>query len=154
MSVDHGISRLRSGAVTDVAGLASRALDALRAIAPQLWRYTAVSAFALGLDFAVFLALNSAIGHPTLSGVAGYACGIVLHYQLSRQFVFATAGSAKSAHRRFVEFVGSGLVGLAVTAVVIAAATGVGVSPIVAKVMAAGASFIGVYAIRRAIVFA
>ncbi len=154
MSVDHGISRLRSGAVTDAAGLASRARDALRAMAPQLWRYAAVSAFALGLDFAVFLALNSAIGHPTLSGVAGYACGIVLHYQLSRQFVFATVGSAKSAHRRFVEFVGSGLVGLAVTAVVIAAATGVGVSPIVAKVMAAGASFIGVYAIRRAIVFA
>ena len=154
MSVDHDISRWRAGAVAEVAGLASRALDTLRAMAPQLWRYAAVSAFAISLDFAVFLALNSAIGHPTLSGVAGYACGIVLHYQLSRQFVFATAGSAKSAHRRFIEVVGSGFVGLIVTAVVIAAATGVGVSPIVAKVMAAGASFIGVYAIRRAIVFA
>ena len=64
---------------------------------------------------------TAAIGHPTLSGVVGYACGIVLHYQLSRRFVFATAASQKSAHRRFVEFVASGLIGLAVTAAVIAA---------------------------------
>lgn len=154
MSVDHGTRPMRSGAVTDVTGHAVRPLDALRTIAPQLLRYAAVSAFALGLDFAVFLALNSAIGHPTLSGVVGYACGIVLHYELSRQFVFATAGSAKSAHRRFVEFIGSGLVGLIVTAAVIATATALGASPIVAKIMAVGASFIGVYAIRRAIVFA
>lgn len=154
MSVDHRIRPMRSGAATDVTSHASRSLDALRAIAPQLSRYAAVSALALGLDFAVFLALNSAIGYPTLSGVAGYACGIVLHYELSRQFVFATAGSAKSAHRRFVEFIASGVVGLIVTAAVIAAATAMGVSPIVAKIMAAGASFIGVYAIRRAIVFA
>jgi hypothetical protein len=35
-----------------------------------------------------------------------------------------------------------------------ASATAMGVSPIVAKIMAAGASFVGVYAIRRAIVFA
>jgi len=131
-----------------------RALEPLRAIAPQLSRHAAVSALALGLDFAVFLALNSAIGYPTLSGVVGYACGIVLHYQSSRIFVFATATSAKSAHRRFVEFVVSSLIGLALTAAVIAAATGIGVSPILAKVMAAGASFLGVYAIRRTIVFA
>ena len=104
-----------------------RALEPLRAIAPQLSRYAAVSALALGLDFAVFLALNSAIGYPTLSGVVGYVCGIVLHYQSSRIFVFATATSAKSAHRRFVEFVVSGLIGLALTAAVIAAATGIGV---------------------------
>jgi len=84
----------------------ARALEPLRAIAPQLSRYAAVSALALGLDFAVFLALNSAIG------------------------------------------------GLALTAAVIAVATGMGVSPILAKVMAAGASFLGVYAIRRTIVFA
>jgi putative flippase GtrA len=131
-----------------------RALEPLRAVAPQLSRYAAVSVLALGLDFSVFLTLNSVIGHPTLSGVVGYASGIVLHYQLSRIFVFATAASAKSAHRRFVEFVASGLIGLAVTASVIAVATGMGATPILAKVMAAGASFLGVYAIRRSIVFA
>jgi putative flippase GtrA len=154
VSVDHGTRRLGGHSGPDVAGLAARALDRVRALLPQFSRYAAVSALALGLDFSVFLALNAAIGHPTLSGVAGYACGIVLHYQLSRHFVFATAGSAKSTHRRFGEFVASGLVGLAVTAVVIAALTGMGAGPIIAKVMAAGASFVGVYAIRRAIVFA
>jgi putative flippase GtrA len=132
----------------------ARALEPLRAIAPQLSRYAAVSALALGLDFSVFLTPNSAIGHPTLSGVLGYAGGMVLHYQLSRIFVFATAASAKSAHRRFVEFVVSGLIGLAVTAAVIGVATGIGATPILAKVMAAGASFLGVYVIRRSIVFA
>ena len=154
MSVDHGISRWRWRAGPDVTSFAARSLGPVRALLPQLSRYTAVSALALGLDFGVFLALNDSIGHPTLSGVVGYACGIVLHYQLSRRFVFATAASTKSAHRRFWEFVASGLLGVAVTAAVIAAATGMGASPILAKAMAAGASFIAVYAIRRAIVFA
>ncbi len=154
MSVDHGIHHARSGAGSDIVSFAARALLPVRALAPQLSRYAVVSALALGLDFAVFLALNGAIGHPTLAGVVGYACGIVLHYQLSRHFVFAIAGSTKSAHRRFGEFVASGLIGLVVTAVVIAIATGMGASPILAKIMAAGASFLGVYAIRRVIVFA
>jgi putative flippase GtrA len=154
MSVDHGTHLLGSRVGSDVTGTAARALGPIRALLPQLSRYALVSTLALGLDFAVFLALNGAIWHPTLSGVAGYACGIVLHYQLSRHFVFATAASAKSAHRRFGEFVVSGLIGVAVTAAVIAAATGMGASPILAKVMAAGASFLGVYAIRRAVVFA
>jgi putative flippase GtrA len=150
VSIDHVTRRLSS----DLARLKLRALETGHALVPQLSRYAVVSALALGLDFAVFVALNRTIGHPTLSGVAGYACGIVLHYQLSRHFVFATGSSAKSAHRRFGEFVGSGIVGLMVTAMVMAAAIGMGASPIAAKIAAAGASFIGVYAIRRAVVFA
>jgi putative flippase GtrA len=150
VSIDHATHRLSA----DISRLKLRALETGHALLPQLSRYAVVSALALGLDFAVFLALNRSIGHATLSGVAGYAYGIVLHYQLSRHFVFAAGSSPKSAHRRFGEFVGSGLVGLLVTAAVMASATAMGVSPIVAKIMAAGASFIGVYAIRRAIVFA
>jgi putative flippase GtrA len=149
VSIDDVTHRLSA----DISRLKLRALETGHSLVPQLSRYAVVSALALGLDFAVFLALNRSIGHATLSGVAGYACGIVLHYQLSRHFVFA-ASAAKSAHRRFGEFVGSGVVGLLVTAAVMASATAMGVGPIVAKVMAAGASFIGVYAIRRAIVFA
>ena len=49
----------------------------------------------------------------------------------------------------------SGLVGLAVTAGVIVLATGpLGLTPIMAKVLAVAASFVGVYVIRRTIVFA
>jgi putative flippase GtrA len=125
------------------------------AVVPQLSRYTIVSALAFALDFAVFLALNATFGRPTLAGVAGYGCGIVLHYFLSRHFVFQATRSKKSVHRLFSEFVASGLIGLAVTAGVIAAATSVlGWSPIAAKVLAVGASFVGVFLIRRTIVFA
>jgi putative flippase GtrA len=130
-------------------------LRPLIAAVPQLWRYAGVSVLALALDFAVFFALNGTFGHPTLAGVAGYACGILLHYRLSRRFVFDTAGLGKSGQRMFGEFVASGLIGLAVTAFVIAAAThGFGVPPIVAKALAALASFFAVFVIRRAVVFA
>jgi len=122
---------------------------------PQLGRYAIVSALALALDFAVFLALNDIFAHPTLAGVIGYAAGIGLHFLLSRRFVFAAGRSPKAAQRLFGEFVASGLVGLAVTAAVIALATGAfGLAPIAAKVLAAGASFLGVFLIRRTIVFA
>ncbi len=125
------------------------------AVVPQLSRYAIVSVLALALDFAVFLGLNGALRLPTLAGVVGYSCGIVLHYFLSRHFVFSAVRSKKSAHRLFSEFVASGLIGLAVTAGVIAAATGVlGLSALVAKVLAVGASFVGVFLIRRTIVFA
>ncbi len=125
------------------------------AVVPQLSRYTIVSAMALALDFCVFLGFNAAFGLPTLAGVIGYGCGIILHYHLSRHFVFFAARSNKSAHRLFTEFVASGLIGVAVTGGVIALATTMlGWAPITAKILAAGASFIGVFLIRRTIVFA
>jgi putative flippase GtrA len=125
------------------------------AVLPQLSRYAIVSAMALALDFAVFLSLNAAFGHPTLAGVIGYGCGIVLHYFLSRHFVFNAMRSKKSAHRLFTEFVASGLIGLAVTAGVIALATTLlGWPAIVAKIAAVGASFVGVFLVRRTVVFA
>jgi putative flippase GtrA len=154
MTVDHGTPRGRNGGmpVVDDTAAARRAAPPPAAVVPQLSRYAVVSALALAVDFAVFLGLNGAFGHPTLSGVAGYGCGIVVHYHLSLHFVFDAARSPKSAQRMFSEFVASGLVGLAVTAGVIAMATGpMGLAPIVAKVLAA-AGFIGVFAIRRTII--
>jgi putative flippase GtrA len=156
MSVDQGPHRVRDGGMPQMDFIAAvpRALHS-GGVMPQLSRYAIVSGLALALDFAVFLLINRTIGLPTLAGVIGYGCGIILHYHLSRRFVFAAAGSQKSAHRLFSEFVASGLVGLAVTACVIALATGLlGLTPIVAKVLAVAASFVGVYAIRRSIVFA
>jgi putative flippase GtrA len=146
----------RSSAVRVAPALPAFATPLLRhAMLMQLLRYVLVSGVALTLDFAVFLGLNGAIGHPTLSGVAGYAVGIVVHYFLSCRFVFDAARSQKAAHRVFAEFVASGIVGLVVTAAVIALATsGLGVTPIAAKILAAGASFVGVFLIRRTIVFA
>jgi putative flippase GtrA len=157
MTVDHHPPRVRDGGMPqmDFAASLVRALRSSPGVGPQLSRYAVVSGVALAVDFAVFLGLNWAIGYPTLAGVVGYGCGIVVHYQLSRRFVFDAARSEKSAHRLFSEFVASGLLGLAITAGVIAFATlALGLAPIAAKVLAAGASFLGVFLIRRTIVFA
>jgi putative flippase GtrA len=157
MTVDHGPRRVRDGGMPQMDFVAAlpRWLHAHVPVIRQISRYAFVSGLALALDFGVFLALNGLIALPTLAGVVGYCCGIVLHYHLSKRFVFDTARSQKSAQRLFSEFVASGFIGLAVTAGVIAVATGAfGLEPIVAKALAAVASFIGVFAIRRMIVFA
>ncbi len=154
MSVHHGPRRVRDGGMPqmDFVGVLPHRL---RPHVSQLSRYAAVSALALALDFGVFLGLNAIIAAPTLAGVVGYGCGIILHYHLSRRFVFDIAGSTKSAQRLFSEFAASGVIGLAVTAGVIAAATGLfGLAPIAAKACAAVASFVSVFIIRRTIVFA
>ena len=105
----------------------------------------------------MFLALNGVDRRmPTFSGVVGYAAGIVLHYFLSRRFVFDAARSPKAAHRLFAEFVGErprrprrdGRVSSRWRP------ASFGLAPIAAKVLAAGASFVGVFLIRRTIVFA
>ena len=98
-------------------------LQGLAAIAPQLSRYTLVSAVALALDFALFLALTSLGVWPPLAGVLGYATGTVLHYLLSVRFVFDARATDKPHARLFSEFAVTGISGMAATAIVIAAAT-------------------------------
>ena len=124
------------------------------AIAPQLSRYTLVSAFALAFDFAVFLALTNLAVWPPLAGVLGYAAGTVLHYLLSVRFVFDARATDKAHARLFSEFAVTGVSGMAATAAVIWAATHLaGFSALPAKVLAAGASFLLVFALRRSVVF-
>lgn len=122
---------------------------------PQLSRYAVVSAVALALDFAVFLALTAMAMRPSLAGVIGYAAGMGLHYLLSVRFVFDARATDKAPARLFGEFALTGISGMAVTALVIAAATSVAGTPaLAAKILAAGASFLLVFALRRCVVFA
>ena len=126
----------------------------LVAMAPQLSRYTLVSAFALALDFALYLALTGLAVWPPLAGVLGYAAGTVLHYLLSVRFVFDARATDKAHARQFSEFAVTGVSGMAATAVVITVATDfIGLSALPAKVLAAGVSFLLVFALRRAVVF-
>ncbi len=129
-------------------------LRGLASIAPQLSRYTLVSALALALDFALYLALTSLAVWPPLAGVLGYAAGTVLHYLLSVRFVFDARATDKAHARLFSEFAVTGVSGMAATAIVIAAATQLaGFSALPAKVLAAGVSFVLVFALRRGVVF-
>lgn len=123
-------------------------------LAVQLPRYVAVSALALAVDFTSFLALARAGLDPTLAGALGYAVGLLVHYGLSRRFVFVSA-SPKTERRLVVEFAVTGLAGIAITAAVIALAHDVfGLGAVAAKVIAVVVSFLAVFALRRQFVFA
>jgi putative flippase GtrA len=131
------------------------ALRAMLGIAPQLSRYTLVSLAALTLDFSLYLALLAAGVSPTLAGVSGYAAGTGLHYALSIRLVFDAGATDKARARLFGEFALSGLAGMGITALVIAAATNIaGLPALPAKALAAGISFLVVFTLRRNVVFA
>jgi putative flippase GtrA len=138
----------------DLAQLLPARLRALIGIGPQLSRYGLVSLAALALDFSLYLALTSGDMKPVLAGVIGYATGTILHYGLSTRFVFDAAATDKVQARLFGEFVLSGIAGIGITALVIALATGAGLTALPAKVLAAGISFLAVFALRRLVVFA
>lgn len=129
--------------------------DRARSLLPQVSAYVVVSAVALVVDLAVFQWLIQTGLRPKLAGIAGYLCGLALHYVLSSRFVFDTTGSLKSATQRRVEFFLSGLVGVMITWTVIWVATEALLLPsLVAKLAAVGISFVIVFVIRRQIVFA
>lgn len=131
------------------------AVGAVETIAPQLSRYVLVSALALAVDFVVFLTLAGAVMRPSLAGAAGYAVGLAVHYALSLRHVFDARSTAKSEMRLVSEFILSGIAGLAITTIVIAAATELAhLPPLAAKMAAVVASFLVVYALRRCLVFA
>jgi putative flippase GtrA len=129
--------------------------DRLSSLVPQLSRYSLASALALALDFAVYLTLTTSAVSPPLAGVIGYALGTVLHFLLSTRFVFDARATDKLHARLFGEFAMSGIAGIGITAIVIALATqAAGLAALPAKVLAAGASFLVVFALRRTVVFA
>ena len=123
-------------------------------IVPQLSRYSVASALALALDFAVYLTLTTSAVSPPAAGVVGYTLGTALHFLLSTRFVFDARATDKLHVRLLGEFALSGIAGIGITALVIALATQLGgLAALPAKVLAAGASFIIVFGLRRAVVF-
>ena len=142
------------------AALAQAALEHpwLRPIArlmPELSYYTIVSAVALAVDLVLFTALTRGGMRAAVAGLFGYSVGLVLHYILSVRFVFEAHGQNKSTLRQFIEFVISGLIGLAITWLIIGAATEWLLLPaLIGKIGAVGTSFVVVFLLRRGIVFA
>jgi len=129
-------------------------LGRVSGIVPQLSRYSVASALALALDFAVYLTLTGSAVPPPVAGVVGYALGTALHFLLSTRFVFDARATDKLHARLLGEFALSGIAGIGITALVIALATeAAGLAALPAKVLAAGASFIIVFGLRRAVVF-
>lgn len=126
-----------------------------RALDIVLLRYLVASALALGVDMGSFLLLLAAGAVPAPAAAAGYALGIVAHWLLSSRTVFTdtVADRGPERTRQKAMFVGSALFGLALTTGIVAAGTGLGLDPRLAKVIAILVSFTATWLLREKIVF-
>lgn len=128
-------------------------IDRLRRV--TLLRYLLASVGALAVDMGSFLALLALGTMPVVASAAGYSLGIVAHWLLSSRAVFTDAVAAErgARTRQKALFVGSALVGLGLTTLIVAAGTMVGVDSRLAKIAAIGASFTATWLLRKRVVF-
>jgi putative flippase GtrA len=117
--------------------------------------YLLTSVVALGCDFASFLLLLRADMTPMAASAAGYLFGIVIHWLLSTRLVFANGMDSEGLERVREKglFVGTALIGLAITTGMVGLGTQVGVYPVLAKLAAVGVSFLTTYLLRRVTIF-
>lgn len=121
--------------------------------AAELARYFAVSLGALAVDGAALFALVEA-GLPVLAAnAASFTLGAVVAYLGSIRWVFARR-RLSDRNMEFAVFAGVGVAGLAVNeAALWIGAAALGLPLPLAKLSAAGASFLFNYGVRRAILF-
>jgi putative flippase GtrA len=125
-------------------------------IGPTYLRYVVASGGALGLDMGLFMAAL-ALGVPPVAAAAlGYCSGIVAHWLLSSRTVFVGHLAEKGSPRRQQQllFLGSALIGLAITMGIVGLGQKLHVDPRLAKIVAVGISFQVTYLLRRMLVFA
>lgn len=118
--------------------------------------YLLASALALGSDAALFLLLLDAGLAPVPASATGYGAGILVHWLISSRLVFADGAAARGTgerHRQKWLFVGSAIVGLAVTTAIVGGGSALGLDPRLAKLGAIVVSFQTTYLLRRHIVF-
>lgn len=139
----------------DLAARVPLSLQPLARLMPELSYYTIVSAIALAVDLAIFSMLAYGGMRASIAGIAGYCTGLMLHYLLSKHFVFEIRNDKKPEVRRFFEFCVSGAVGALITWAIIGIATEwLHFPAMIGKIAAVGTSFIVVFALRKSIVFA
>ncbi|MFM6831923.1 MAG: GtrA family protein [Novosphingobium sp.] len=128
-------------------------IDRLRRIV--LLRYLLASVGALAVDMGSFLALLALGVVPVLASAAGYSLGIAAHWVLSSRAVFADSVSAERVQRTRQKalFVGSALIGLALTTMIVGAGTAAGLDSRLSKIVAIGASFTVTWLLRKRVVF-
>jgi putative flippase GtrA len=120
----------------------------------RLVRYTGVNVASTVVDYTIFLTFTHLFGAPILQSVIAYSVAILVNYALTKNYVFLGDMSHKSEQRLFVEFVGTGMLGLILTATVIWFAIHVMAStPIVAKTISMLICFVTLYFVRSRLVF-
>jgi putative flippase GtrA len=139
----------------DFAARVPALLQPFARLMPELSYYTIVSAVALAVDLVVFNVSQYGGLRAALAGIVGYSVGLLLHYVLSKRYVFETRADEKSEAQRFGEFCLSGAVGALLTWCIIVVATEfLHLPAMIGKIAAVGTSFIVVFLLRRTIVFA
>ncbi len=118
-------------------------------------RYLLASIGALAVDMGAFLALLALGLWPVLASTIGYVLGIVAHWILSSRTVFtqSVADERGARNRQKALFVGSALVGLALTAMIVGTGSALGLDSRLAKIVAVGASFVATWLLRKQVVF-
>lgn len=118
-------------------------------------RYLLASACALAVDLACFLLLLSFGIAAAAASATGYSLGIVTHWLLSSRKVFSETVAPGGNARRLQKagFVGTALLGLALTTLIVGAGDAAGIDPRLAKLVAIGVSFTTAWLVRSRIVF-
>ena len=118
--------------------------------------YIGASGISFSFDTGIFLALVWLdVAPAALAGAIGYACGMLLNYMICIRYIFDTQATGKSSRRLIVEYVASGLFGVALTYGLIGLLHGsLGLSPLLAKLITVAIVFLTVYLVRSAKVFA
>ncbi len=118
-------------------------------------RYALASVGALAVDLGSFLALLALAVPAAGASALGYALGIVAHWLLSSRAVFAdsVAAGGRERTRQKALFVGSAMIGLALTTGIVGLADLGGIDPRIAKLAAIAISFAVTWMLRNKIVF-
>ncbi|WP_120717003.1 GtrA family protein [Tsuneonella amylolytica] len=121
----------------------------------RLVRYALASVGALAIDMGSFLALLALAVPAAGASAIGYIVGIGAHWMLSSRAVFVgrVAANGAARHRQKALFVGSALVGLAITTAIVGAGVRAGMDPRVAKLAAIAVSFAITWILRSRVVF-
>jgi putative flippase GtrA len=119
-------------------------------------RYLVVRGGALGLDMGLFMAARAMGTAPAAAAALGYCAGIAAHWLMSSRAVFVGRLAERGPARRQQQalFLGSALVGLAITVAVVGIGHKLALDPRLAKIVAIGLSFQATYLLRRKLVFA
>ncbi|WOF44096.1 GtrA family protein [Sphingopyxis indica] len=137
-------------------GQALQLIDMVRRGELRWLAYLAASGLSLCVDAGLFLLLLSAGLTPVAASALGYGMGILVHWLVSSRLVFADGTAARGTsdrHRQKLFFVGSALVGLAVTTAIVGTGSLLGLDPRLAKLIAIVVSFQTTYWLRRHLVF-
>jgi len=126
-----------------------------RLIDLRVVRYGIASVGALAVDMGSFLALLALGTWAAGASAASYCLGIVAHWLLSSRTVFSDSVAARGAGRTRQKalFVGSALVGLAITTAIVWTGDSAGVDPRLAKLVAIVVSFAATWVLRSRVVF-